>query len=143
MSDVSINGNQTTRRLNSMKLRSIAGLALLALIAPMVVAQTVAISPLAPSLSSNAQTNQFKLGHLTVTGNKHTKLFVIMRMIPLDEGDLFNQSLWDFGIDQLNRSGLFEPIQPGDVVMKPDSATGLIDIELRVKERDHQRVDFS
>jgi outer membrane protein insertion porin family len=131
------------RRLNLMNLKAIAGFTLSVLTAPMVVAQTIATSPLAPPLSSNVQTNQFKLGHLTVTGNKHTKLFVIMRMIPLNEGDLFNQSLWDFGIDQLNRSGLFEPIQPGDVVLRPDSATGLIDVELRVKERDHQRVDFS
>jgi outer membrane protein insertion porin family len=105
--------------------------------------QTIAISPLAPPPSSNPQTNQFRLGKLTVTGNTHTKLAVILRMIPLNPGDIFNQSLWDFGIDQLNRSGLFEPIQPNDVTMKPDNLTGLVDIELHVKERDHQRVDFS
>ena len=47
-------------------------------------------------------------------------------MIPLTEGDIFNQSLWEFGIEQINRSGLFEPIQQSDVVMKPDDATALI-----------------
>jgi outer membrane protein insertion porin family len=111
-------------------------------------AQTHPSSPLAPPAfspkpSASSQANQFKLGHLSVTGNTHTKLFVIMRMIPLNEGDIFNQSLWDFGIDQINRSGLFEPIESKDVLMKPDNATGFVDVELHVTERDHQRVDFS
>jgi outer membrane protein insertion porin family len=108
--------------------------------------QTHASSPLAPpavSRSASVQANQFRLGKLTVTGNTHTKLFVILRMIPLNEGDIFNQSLWDFGIDQINRSGLFEPIESNDVVMKPNSATGFVDVELHLKERDHQRVDLS
>jgi len=64
-------------------------------------------------------------------------------MIPLTEGDIFNQSLWEFGLDQINRTGLFEPIQPNDVVMKPDQTTGLIDVELHLTERDRQRVDMS
>ncbi len=111
-------------------------------------AQTLARSPLvppafSPTPSASSQANQFKLGHLTVTGNTHTKLFVILRMIPLNEGDVFNQSLWDFGIDQINRSGLFEPIESKDVVMKPDDATGIVDVELHVTERKHQRVDLS
>src|SRR5262245_47660299 len=74
-------------------------------------AQTQTSSPLAPPMymgveSSTPQAKQFRLGNLRITGNTHTKLFVIMRMIPLVEGDIFNQPLWDFGLDQLNRSGL-------------------------------------
>lgn len=113
---------------------------LLAVFAGQPHAQTIVVSPLAPP---TAQTNQFRLGNVTVTGNSHTKLFVILRMIPLNPGDIFNQSLWDLGTDQINRSGLFEPIQPNDVVMKPDATTGLVDVELHLKEREHQRVDFS
>ena len=125
-----------------------AALVTIAVIAWPSLGQTLASSPLAPPATSNqplpkTQANQFRLGHLTVTGNIQTKLFVILRMIPLNEGDVFNQSLWDFGIDQINRSGLFEPIEPKDVVMKPDNATGLVDVELHVTERKHQRVDLS
>jgi outer membrane protein insertion porin family len=128
--------------LNLMNLKSLAiTLAMLEIIASQSAAQTLAVSPLAPP--SSPQTNQFRLRTLTVTGNTQTKTFVILRMIPLDPGDIFNQSLWDFGIDQINRSGLFEPIQTADVVMKTDNTTGSVDVELRVKERDHQRVDFS
>ena len=113
---------------------------LLEMFAAQSLAQTIAVSPLAPPI---AQTNQFRLGSVTVSGNSHTKLFVILRMIPLNPGDVFNQSLWDFGIDQINRSGLFEQIQPSDIVMKPAATTGLVDVELHLTERDHQRVDFS
>jgi outer membrane protein insertion porin family len=64
-------------------------------------------------------------------------------MIPLNEGELFNQSKWDAGIEQLNRSGLFRPITPADVIMKPDPARGEVDVELNLSEVDHRRVDFS
>lgn len=135
--------------LKLMNFKSIAAMfALLEMIAGPGLAQTIAVSPLAPPAVSNepaakSQTNQFRLGHLAVTGNTHTKLSVILRMIPLNEGDVFNQSLWDFGIDQLNRSGLFDVVDSKDIVMKPDSSTGLVDVELHLNERDHQRVDLS
>jgi len=130
-----------------MKVKTIAlALALIAASATPYRAQN--ISPLVPpSLSSPAsipsQAGQFKLGKLRITGNSHTKVHVIMRMIPLAEGDIFNQSLWDFGLEQINRSGLFEAIEPGDVVMKPDQSTGIVDVELHLKERDRQRIDLS
>ena len=104
-------------------------------------------APLAPPAfakeSSTSQARQFRLGSLTITGNAHTRQFVIRRMIPLTEGDIFNQVLWDLGVEQLNRSGLFEPIEPADVVMKIDDTRGIVDVELHLKERDHQRVDMS
>src|SRR4030095_2973191 len=105
-------------------------------------------SPLAPPLlldhkpsPSNAQ--QFRLGDLKITGNTHTKLYVILRMIPISPGEIFNTSLWEFGLEQINRSGLFEHIEQKDVVFKPNPAAGLIDVELHLTERDRQRVDFS
>lgn len=121
-----------------------AALALIATGAAPSMAQQNAISPLAPpAFSSPSQAKQFRLGKLTFTGNTHTKEFVIRRMIPLTEGDIFNQSLWEFGLEQINGTRLFEPIEQNDVVMKLDDARGIVDIELHLKERDHQRVDMS
>jgi outer membrane protein insertion porin family len=119
------------------------------MIASPISAQTNHGSPLAPPplLTSNPGTHeqgkQFRLGHLVIAGNTHTKLFVILRMIPLSEGDIFNQSLWEAGLEQINRSGLFEVMEQNDVVMKPDDTTGFVDIELHLKERDRQRIDLS
>lgn len=128
--------------------RIATALALIATTAGPGMAQKNYSSPLAPpSLSSTSangsQAKQFRLGKLTITGNTHTKEFVIRRMIPLTEGDIFNQSLWEFGIEQLNRSGLFEPVEQTDVVMKADDAKGSVDLELHLKEGDRQRIDMS
>ena len=107
-------------------------------------AQALISSPLAPpAVSSPPQARQFRLGNLEFTGNTRTKQFVIRRMIPLTEGDIFNQSLWEFGLEQINRSGLFEPIEQSDVVMKIDDTRGIVDIVLRLRERDRQRIDVS
>src|SRR5262249_43968739 len=123
-------------------------LALIAILAGEVRAQD-RYSPLVPPLlldpsspSNNVQ--QFRLGNLNITGNTHTKLYVILRMIPISPGEIFNTSLWELGLEQINRSGLFEPIeQQKDIVLKPNAATGLIDVDLHLTERNHQRVDFS
>ena len=85
---------------------------------------------------------QFYLRHLNVSGNKRTRLQVVLRMIPLREGDLFDQSKWEQGIDALNRSGLFNPLTASDYVFILDHALSVVDIELRVTERDYQRVDL-
>jgi outer membrane protein insertion porin family len=124
--------------------RITAALALIATSAELSMAQNRAISPLAPpSLATPSQARQFRLGKLSFTGNAHTREFVLRRMIPLTEGDIFNQSLWEFGLEQINRTGLFEPIQQDNVVMRPDQTTGLIEVELHLEERDRQRVDMS
>src|SRR2546425_6092919 len=127
------------RRRNSMN--AVIALALILTTSAIGVAQVNAGSPLAPPVTSQAK--QFRLADLKITGYRHTKLFVILRMIPISPGDIFNRSLWDFGIEQLNRSGLFEPIEPNDVVIIPDDTTGTVDVELHLKERDRQRFDLS
>jgi outer membrane protein insertion porin family len=109
--------------------------------------QSAPMSPLTPPLiSDNTSVNgtqQYRLGKLMISGNIRTKEIVIRQMIPLEEGDLFNQSKWDFGIDQLNRSGLFQPVTRSDVTMKPNPGTGMVDVDLHLTEADHRRIDFS
>lgn len=86
---------------------------------------------------------QYRLGRLTITGNARTDLPVIMRMIPINEGDIFNLVKWEQGLEQISRSGLFEPVTPADVTLTFDEKNGIVNAELRLKERDHQRIDVS
>ena len=86
---------------------------------------------------------QYRLGRVHFTGNDHTDELVIRRMIPLNEGDLFNTVKWEQGLEQIGRSGLFEPITQSDVTLKIDDKNAIVDAEVRLKERDHQRVDVS
>jgi outer membrane protein insertion porin family len=91
----------------------------------------------------SAEAQQYWLGRIGIRGNPRTSESVIRRMIPLNEGDLFDQSKWDYGIEQLNRSGLFEPITPRDVDFLFDEVRSVVHVELRLRERDHRRVDLN
>src|SRR6185295_66284 len=113
-----------------LRLRSLVTIA--ACVAVPVPVTAMQSSPLAPPILSS-QVKAFRLGELNIDGNVHTKLIVILRMIPISSGDIFNQSLWELGLEQINRSRLFEPIQPGDVVMNLDEANGFVNIELHLK----------
>jgi outer membrane protein insertion porin family len=84
-----------------------------------------------------------RLARIDITGNTHVRESTIKRMIPLDPGDVFDYSRWQHGLEQLNRSGLFEPILPSDAVLSFDQANGTASVTLHVTERKHQRIDFS
>src|SRR5262249_21224549 len=86
---------------------------------------------------------QYKVARIDVVGNTHAKTSTILRMIPLDPGDVFDYSRLQHGLDQLNRSGLFEPILSSDAVLSFDQTNGTASVTLHVTERKHQRVDFS
>ena len=86
---------------------------------------------------------QYRLGRVHFTGNAHTDEILIRRMIPLNEGDIFNTVKWEQGLAQISRSGLFEPVTPDDVTLKVDDKNEVVDAEVRLKERDRQRVDVS
>jgi outer membrane protein insertion porin family len=93
--------------------------------------------------ASNAFAQQFRLGRLEFRGNYRTKESLIRRMIPLEEGDIFDTTRWDLGMELLNRSGLFNPISSSDAAMSLDPSRGIVDIVLNLTERDHQRIDLS
>jgi len=86
---------------------------------------------------------RFTLGRLEFSGNRRTLDLPLRRMIPLDEGDYFDYGRLENGIERLNRTGLFDPIRPGDVVITFDQARGTANVELRLTERDVQRIDLS
>ena len=89
------------------------------------------------------QAQQFRLGRLTFSGNGHTKVSLLLWLIPLNSGDVFDQSKWELGLDQINRLGLFEPLSQSDAVFTFDYSKSLVDVELKLTERDRQRIDLS
>jgi outer membrane protein insertion porin family len=89
------------------------------------------------------QAQQFRLGRLSFSGNVHTKAALLFWLIPLNSGDVFDQSKWDLGIEQINRLGVFEPVTRSDVVFTFDYAQSLVDVEVKLTERNRQRIDVS
>jgi outer membrane protein insertion porin family len=86
---------------------------------------------------------RFTLGRLEFRGNRRTLDLPLRRMIPLNEGDFFDYAMLEEGIRRLNRTNLFDPITPADAVMTYDQARAAADVELRLTERDVQRIDLS
>ena len=87
--------------------------------------------------------SQYRLGNLNFTGRKRTREGVLRLAMPLDEGDLFDYSKWERGLYQINRLGLFEPVSPTDAEFKFDEKNGTVEVDLKLVERGHQRVDIS
>jgi outer membrane protein insertion porin family len=85
----------------------------------------------------------YTLGRLEFTGRLRTREAVLRQMIPLDEGEVFNYARLAQGLERLGRTGLFDPIQPNDVSLSFAPAQGTANAELRLTERDRQRIDFN
>jgi outer membrane protein insertion porin family len=86
---------------------------------------------------------RFTIGRLDFVGNRRTLDLYLRRMVPLDEGEYFDYGRLQEAIERFNRTGLFEPIKPGDIIINYDTAQGRANVELHLTERDVQRVDFS
>ena len=86
---------------------------------------------------------RFTLGRLEFVGNYRTLDLYLRRMVPLDEGEYFDYGRLQEAIERFNRTGLFDPIKPGDIIINYDMAQGTANVELHLTEHDVQRVDFS
>jgi len=80
---------------------------------------------------------QFFVRRIEFQGNTTTRDKVIRRELLLDEGDMFNSRLWEVSVLRLNQLGFFDPIKPEEANegVKPDNRAGLVDINLKVKEK--------
>jgi len=85
----------------------------------------------------------YRVGAIAIEGNTHARASTIRRIIPLAPGEIFDYSKWLRGLEELNRTGLFEPVKPSDPVLTYDDASATANVALHITERKHQRVDFS
>ncbi len=79
---------------------------------------------------------QFFVRRIDFSGNVTTRDKVIRREIMLDEGDIFNNRLWELSILRLNQLGYFEALKAEEAAdVKRNTQTSTVDITLKVKER--------
>jgi outer membrane protein insertion porin family len=86
---------------------------------------------------------QYTLHYLEFIGNTNTRDKVLRREMLVAEGEVFDQSLWKFSLQRLNQLGFFEEVKEEDATLKPDDRTGLLDIDLRVKEKGRNQIQFT
>jgi outer membrane protein insertion porin family len=79
---------------------------------------------------------QFFVRRIDFSGNVTTRDKIIRREILIDEGDIFNNHLWELSILRLNQLGYFEALKAEDSAdIKRNTQTSTVDITLKVKER--------
>jgi outer membrane protein insertion porin family len=88
------------------------------------------------NLTLNAdEGKQFFVRRIEFTGNTTTRDKVIRREILIDEGDVYNSTLWDASILHLNQLGYFEALKENEAYTLKRNPGNTVDIELKVKER--------
>ncbi len=87
---------------------------------------------------------QFFVRRIDFSGNTTTRDKVIRRELLIDEGQIFNNRLWELSILRLNQLGYFEPLKAEDAAdIKRDTKTDTVDITLKVKERGKNSIQLN
>src|SRR5262249_19069704 len=86
---------------------------------------------------------QFTVHRIAFAGNTTTRDKVIRREILVEEGQVFNASLWDLSLLRLNQLGYFEEIKNEDAEIKPNPTDSNLDINLKLKEKGRNSIGFS
>ncbi|HXN99394.1 MAG TPA: outer membrane protein assembly factor BamA, partial [Candidatus Acidoferrales bacterium] len=89
------------------------------------------------------QQKQFFVRRIEFSGNTTTRDKVIRREILLDEGQVYNNRLWELSILRLNQLGYFDVIKPENAELKRNVKAGTVDIKLKVHEKGKQSISFS
>ena len=88
--------------------------------------------------------NQFFVRRIDFSGNLTTRDKVIRRELLIDEGQIFNNRLWELSILKLNQLGYFEPIKAEEAAdIKRDTKTNTVDLTLKVKERGKNSIQLN
>jgi len=89
------------------------------------------------------QQKQFFVRRIEFSGNTTTRDKVIRRELLLDEGQVFNNRLWELSLLRLNQLGYFDTIKPENAELRRNVKAGTVDINLKVKEKGKQSISFS
>ena len=86
---------------------------------------------------------QYNLRRLEFIGNTFTRDNVLRREVLLNEGERYNQQLWDLSLLRLNQLGYFEQIKEEDATINTNEREGQVDIIVKVQEKGRQQISFT
>jgi len=87
---------------------------------------------------------QFTLRRLEFVGNTFTRDNVLRREVLINEGDIYNDSYWEYSVVKLNQLGYFNPIDKDkDVDRRTNDEEATVDLSLKVSERGRQQISFN
>jgi outer membrane protein insertion porin family len=86
---------------------------------------------------------QYSLRRLEFIGNTFTRDNVLRREVLLNEGERYNQQMWDLSLLRLNQLGYFEQVKEEDATINTNDREGQVDITLKVQEKGRQQISFT
>lgn len=87
---------------------------------------------------------QYYVHRINISGNVTTRDKVIRRELLIDEGDLYNNRLWEFSVLRLNQLDFFEPLKPETAAtVERNTKNGTVDLDLKVREKGKQSISFT
>ncbi|MEK6299497.1 MAG: outer membrane protein assembly factor BamA [Acidobacteriota bacterium] len=86
---------------------------------------------------------QFTLRRLEFIGNTFTRDNVMRREVLLNEGERYNEQLWDLSILRLNQLGYFNQVKKEDATINTNEREGQVDLTLKVEEKGRQQISFT
>ncbi|MEP6715729.1 MAG: outer membrane protein assembly factor BamA [Terriglobia bacterium] len=87
---------------------------------------------------------QFFVRRIDFAGNTTTRDKVIRRELLIDEGDVYNSTLWDASILRLNQLGYFETLKETEAyTLNRNPGSNTVDITLKVKERGKNSISLN
>ncbi|MEW6206852.1 MAG: outer membrane protein assembly factor BamA [Acidobacteriota bacterium] len=86
---------------------------------------------------------QYTLRRLEFIGNTFTRDNVLRREVLLNEGDRYNQQLWDLSLLRLNQLGYFDQVKEEDATINTNEREGQVDMTLKVQEKGRQQISFT
>lgn len=85
----------------------------------------------------------FTLHFLNFLGNHFTRDNVLRREVLLNEGEPFNQTLWELSLLRLNQLGYFNEIKEENANFRFNERDNTMDIDLKVEEKGRQSISFT
>ncbi|HLG18006.1 MAG TPA: outer membrane protein assembly factor BamA [Blastocatellia bacterium] len=86
---------------------------------------------------------QYTLRRLEFIGNTFTRDRVLRREVLLNEGERYNEQLWELSLLRLNQLGYFEQVKPEDATVNTNEREGHVDLTLKVQEKGRQQISFT
>lgn len=86
---------------------------------------------------------QYTLRRLEFIGNTFTRDNVIRREVLLNEGERYNEQLWDLSILRLNQLGYFNQVKKEDATVNTNEKEGQVDLTVKLEEKGRQQISFS
>ena len=86
---------------------------------------------------------QYTLRRLEFIGNTFTRDNVMRREVLLNEGERYNEQLWDLSILRLNQLGYFDQVKKEDATINTNEKEGQVDLIVKVQEKGRQQISFT